>query len=581
MLLYVFYSDASSQKVLSKTFHPDSFHKKGTSIFFLLDIKTDSPSFPGDVTTLNITLLNSWSLIKYQYKWWETGKNSSGELITYKKEVCIKMKNTAGITGFKNISVEVSYEELPNMWMVIARNETSIELTDVLTCHVHAYQDKKQQTKTFDLGKVSFYTNVHDPNDFLRNLTYAWKFRAETESENGSSMSHVFTKEGLYSIHMHVTGSDVNSVIHSGVCNTTVNIEARLHVKLFAWQKKKRSSPRLPSKVESFAPGIIRFQADVDDPFHYFASATYTFLFNFGNKRVNLNSNKTSHVFKQLGTFTVTVLVKAILPRKTYFSSGQVRLCIDRPIHGLNVFGENDIKTGQVTPFRVKCHGSYPVSFCWYVTQSNCDLPDDFMCSPTLINDDCEISFNHTFKQSGKYCVNVSAVNTVGFANVLHYVDVIGKPKKSHGITTLVTTLPILAICLLAISVFVAIKYSNGRLKKRKETEEAKFDFRISRLPTASTSSTMTFPWKRISLSFKKCNKLCFTRHCYEEVETESDEESPLFSPYQEEMTSSSRQPKTRKISYYGTVHMNLAQLQHPIVSDEGNDLAKIDAESS
>lgn len=60
------------------------------------------------------------------------------------------------------------------------------------------------------------------------------------------------------------------------------------------------------------------------------------------------------------------------------------------------------------------------------MTQSNCDLPDDFMCSPTLINDDCEISFNHTFKQSGKYCVNVSAVNTVGFANVLHYVDVIG-----------------------------------------------------------------------------------------------------------------------------------------------------------
>lgn len=132
MLLYVFYSDASSQKVLCKTFHPDSFHKKGTSIFFLLDIKTDSPSFPGDVTTLNITLLNSWSLIKYQYKWWETGKNSSGELITYKKEVCIKMKNTAGITGSKNISVEVSYEELPNMWMVIARNETSIELTGMI-----------------------------------------------------------------------------------------------------------------------------------------------------------------------------------------------------------------------------------------------------------------------------------------------------------------------------------------------------------------------------------------------------------------------------------------------------------------
>ena len=69
---------------------------------------------------------------------------------------------------------------------------------------------------------------------------------------------------------------------------------------------------------------------------------------------------------------------------------------------------------------------SKPVSFCWYVTESNCILPKDAMCSPTLMNDACHMTFNHTFGTSGQYCVNVSAINSVGFANVLHYVDVEG-----------------------------------------------------------------------------------------------------------------------------------------------------------
>ena len=73
---------------------------------------------------------------------------------------------------------------------------------------------------------------------------------------------------------------------------------------------------------------------------------------------------------------------------------------------------------------------SSPVSFCWYVTRGDCKLPSDVICSPTRLYHHCRNTINHTFHHTGDYCVNVTATNTVSFAQKSIKVQVAGDGKS-------------------------------------------------------------------------------------------------------------------------------------------------------
>ena len=43
-------------------------------------------------------------------------------------------------------------------------------------------------------------------------------------------------------------------------------------------------------------------------------------------------------------------------------------------------------------------------------------MPSDVICSPTRLYHHCRNTINHTFHHTGGYCVNVTVMNTVSFA---------------------------------------------------------------------------------------------------------------------------------------------------------------------
>ena len=70
---------------------------------------------------------------------------------------------------------------------------------------------------------------------------------------------------------------------------------------------------------------------------------------------------------------------------------------------------------------------SLPVSFHWCVSKQ-CNLPPGDICSPTMEHkNSCSLIVNHTFHNSGNYCVNVGVMNDVSGTNTSLMVQIPGK----------------------------------------------------------------------------------------------------------------------------------------------------------
>lgn len=125
------------------------------------------------------------------------------------------------------------------------------------------------------------------------------------------------------------------------------------------------------------------------------------------------------------------------------------------------------------------------------------------------------------------------------------------------------------------------MKHTSKKSKRGRAIEEAKFDFRDVSTSSESFSLFTSVPWYKLSYAFQQAMS-CLTRcSCtnHNESEDESEEEcgandEKIFYHNNKRHNVSARKKKRtkhdvkRKISYYGTVHMNLAQQIDPIVDD-------------
>ncbi|KAJ7378299.1 hypothetical protein OS493_023546 [Desmophyllum pertusum] len=92
----------------------------------------------------------------------------------------------------------------------------------------------------------------------------------------------------------------------------------------------------------------------------------------------------------------------------------------------------------------------------------------------------CSLIVNHTFRNYGKYCVNVGVMNDVSDTNTSLMVQIPGHlpvPKHSTGEITARVLIPILVVCILLIFVAV-IALRKWVYSRREKTEKADFDFR-------------------------------------------------------------------------------------------------------
>ncbi|XP_065659057.1 uncharacterized protein LOC100208815 isoform X2 [Hydra vulgaris] len=126
--------------------------------------------------------------------------------------------------------------------------------------------------------------------------------------------------------------------------------------------------------------------------------------------------------------------------------------------------------------------------------------------------------------------------------------------------------LPMVLICIVTVvfvvflSIGVIIRSSRQRRHRLQQTEEAVFDFRYNKTNHKECCvSRIVTTLEKITNPFLVCAKVCL-KHLNLDVSTENDNEDFVI-------------PKclsneTRKISYYGTIHMNLSQKKQPIMAD-------------
>ena len=89
---------------------------------------------------------------------------------------------------------------------------------------------------------------------------------------------------------------------------------------MIAWQENKKSYPRLPSAIESFATGNAQFFVNITDEYNFFKNKTLIYIYNFGDsvKQKTLSSNTTNHFYKTVGNYLVSIYVKV---SSTYYNS--------------------------------------------------------------------------------------------------------------------------------------------------------------------------------------------------------------------------------------------------------------------
>ncbi|PFX29017.1 Endonuclease V [Stylophora pistillata] len=152
----------------------------------------------------------------------------------------------------------------------------------------------------------------------------------------------------------------------------------------------------------------------------------------------------------------------------------------------------------------VVAYESLPVSFHWCVSR-HCNELHQRNCSPTLEhNDSCYLIVNHTFHNSGNFCVSVGVRNDVSNTNtslVLQIPDdaypINSAKRRSKDKLATGAVIAISAMCLFKV-VPIVLLVRRWNHSKRDKTEKANFDFRDS--DDISFSSVQLFerpcfPW--------------------------------------------------------------------------------------
>ncbi|XP_069509895.1 melanocyte protein PMEL isoform X2 [Ambystoma mexicanum] len=70
----------------------------------------------------------------------------------------------------------------------------------------------------------------------------------------------------------------------------------------------------------------------------------------------------------------------------------------------------------NVVDFTVTCQGSVPSDVCTTISDPDCLVPQQTICSPVPPSSDCQMVLRQLFNGSGDYCVNVSLTNAVSLA---------------------------------------------------------------------------------------------------------------------------------------------------------------------
>ncbi|KAL9956485.1 hypothetical protein ACROYT_G037966 [Oculina patagonica] len=389
-----------------------------------------------------------------------------------------------------------------------AQNNTNVKVTaanatNKINATLYAYQDSsgsKTGDGTFHAGLVNLEVKIHKPKD-LDKIICDWNFGDGSQLRNShlTYMSHNFTTVASSTVNVTLRGWSQGQ-FYVGTASKTLKFTADVSPYL---EITSSAGPKLPSghthAIAKNSP--VKFEVKFKDRFKAITGVSIDWKFGDGALVTNWNNTTIFHTYNKEGNYRlwVTIRVHTKYQGKKSFDPIVKYLYVKAPV-SLAVRHKHAAKDKMVT-FDISCNGSLPVSFHWCVSKQ-CNLPPGKMCSPMMDHrNSCSLIVNHTFRDSGKYCVNVGVRNDVSGTNTSLMVQIPGdipRPKHSTGKNTAGVLVPVIIVCFLLIFIVVVVR--KWVYSRREKTEKADFDFRDE-----DTSSLSSVDLYGKSSCFRKC----------------------------------------------------------------------------
>lgn len=386
-----------------------------------------------------------------------------------------------------------------------ARNHTQITVygtEEKISASLEAYQNSSQDIDQFIAGTVNLAVIINSPNRYV-NLSYDWYFGDGTRLLNScqSQLSHNFTTVRSCTVKVVIYGfyggKRCKGVAFKDL-QFTANVKAYLVINCLP-------GPKLPSDEEKIAINIpARFEVKFKDPFKEVTSVSIDWDFGDGSRERNSSSYVIFHKYRKEREYHVwvTVRVKTRHHKAPKLPLISKNVFVKAPV-SLKVRHKNVTK-GKPVAFHISCNGSLPVSFRWCVSRL-CSKIQGSDCSPSLEhNNSCYLIVNHTFRNSGNFCVSVGVMNGVSNTNTslilqipesLHSIKPAQKRSKDKAAKGAI--IAIFVICLLIGVIVIVVRKLYYR--KREKIEKANFDFRDSDDISLSSlqlfEKPSCFPW--------------------------------------------------------------------------------------
>ncbi|XP_074051567.1 transmembrane glycoprotein NMB [Macrotis lagotis] len=111
--------------------------------------------------------------------------------------------------------------------------------------------------------------------------------------------------------------------------------------------------------------------------------------------------------------------------------------------------------------FIVTCQGNTPTDVCTVISDPTCLWPQNTVCGPVEVNDQCLVTVRRAFSEAGMYCVNLTLSNEVSLALTSTLISINGRAPGSSARagTAILSSISALIVFTVLLTFFVYKRY--------------------------------------------------------------------------------------------------------------------------
>uniref|UniRef100_A0A8C8S370 Glycoprotein nmb n=1 Tax=Pelusios castaneus TaxID=367368 RepID=A0A8C8S370_9SAUR len=266
--------------------------------------------------------------------------------------------NTTNITLGKQMMVVSVYRRGHRTYVPVATASDIYVVTDKIPLFVNLSQKNDRNASDFVFIKdspITFDVKIHDPSHYLNNsaVSYKWDYGDGSGSfiSNNSISTHTYTLQGNFSLNL--------------------TVQAIIPVPC---------GPATPTPPYPTSPVTIKTPSNLDPP--------------ISTGVVENIPDGGCHVYRYGYYRTVISIVEGIL---------QVNIIQMTSVQLTVAEAENSL-----VDFVVTCQGSLPTDACTVVSDPTCQVPQNVVCDPVNVTDQCLLTIRRAFSEPGTYCINIT-----------------------------------------------------------------------------------------------------------------------------------------------------------------------------